>query len=73
MNPALEQLNANTRKDQNLNTLRNEAMKNPNLFANLIQNNPQFKQFVEANRGLSPRAIAERYGLSWDKVANFLN
>lgn len=73
MNPVLEQLNENTRTTKNLSTLKSEAMRNPDLFTNLMKNNPRFRQFVEANRGKSPQDIAKAYGLSWDNVSNFLN
>lgn len=38
--------------------------KNPDeLFNNMINTNPQFKRFVEENKGRTPEEIAKAYGL----------
>jgi len=40
------------------------AGKNPDtMFAELYNNNPQFKQFVDANKGKSPEQIAQENGI----------
>lgn len=33
------------------------------MLANMMRSNPQFRQFVEQNRGKSPEQIAEAYGI----------
>ena len=40
------------------------AGKNPDtMFAELYNNNPQFKQFVDANKGKTPEQIAQENGI----------
>lgn len=40
------------------------AGKNPDtMFSELYNNNPQFRQFVDANKGKSPEQIAQENGI----------
>lgn len=40
------------------------AGKNPDaMFSDLYNNNPQFRQFVDANKGKSPEQIAQENGI----------
>ena len=42
---------------------------NPEQIAQqMMQNNPQFRQFVEANKGKTPEQVAKEYGLDWKTI-----
>lgn len=63
MNPIIQALNRNRGPNllQLANTLRNG---NPEqMFRQLMQQNPQFRQFVEATNGKTPEQIAKDYGV----------
>lgn len=34
----------------------------------MMQNNPQFRQFVEANKGKTPEQVAKEYGIDLNAV-----
>ena len=45
---------------------------NPNAVYNyMIKNNPQFAQFVEANKGKSPEQIAQENGIDLNQIRRF--
>lgn len=47
--------------------------KNPDdLYNNMIQNNPQFKSFVDANKGKTPEQIASENGLDFNSIKTLL-
>lgn len=54
MNPILQNLN----KKNNPN----------NMFSNMLNSNPQFRQFVEENKGKSPEQIAKEHGIDYNEV-----
>lgn len=66
MNPILSLL---TKSDKNLLSQINSIKgmltgKNPDEYFNeLMQKNPQFRQFVESNRGKTPEQIASENGI----------
>ena len=42
---------------------------NPEQIAQqMMQNNPQFRQFVEANRGKTPQQVANKYGIDLNAI-----
>lgn len=46
---------------------------NPEQIAiNLMQKNPQFRQFVEANRGKSPEQVAKEHGIDLSQFKNMI-
>lgn len=46
---------------------------NPEQIAmNLMQKNPQFKQFVEANKGKSPEQVAKEHGVDLSQFKNMI-
>lgn len=58
---------------QNLMNLKSMAGGNPQAAFNmLMQQNPQFKQFVQQNRGKSPEEIARAYGIDLNQVQQLL-
>lgn len=42
------------------------------MFNRLMRTNPQFKAFVEDNRGKSPQQIASEHGIDWNLVERFM-
>lgn len=75
MNPILQALN--TAKPNHMNNVMGlvNALKNGNpqyMFNQLMQSNPQFKQFVEQNKGKSPEQIAKENGLDLNTINSFL-
>lgn len=42
---------------------------NPEQIAQqMMQNNPQFRKFVEANRGKTPQQVANKYGIDLNAI-----
>lgn len=51
------------------NILRMLRSGNPEQIAmNLMQQNPQFKAFIDANKGRSPEQVAKQYGIDLGTV-----
>lgn len=45
------------------------AGQNPDiLFKQMVNNNPQFRHFVEENKGKSPEQIAKEHGINPDLI-----
>lgn len=38
------------------------------MAANLMQNNPQFKAFVESNKGKTPEQVAQEHGVNLSEI-----
>ena len=73
MNPILSALNQPNQKNllSQINSLL--SGKNPDaVFSDLLQNNPQFKSFVEANKGKTPEQIAKENGLNMEQIKAML-
>lgn len=52
-----------------MNIARMVRSGNPEQIAqNLMQQNPQFRQFVEANRGKSPEQVAKEHGFNLSDI-----
>ena len=46
---------------------------NPQAFYNnMLNSNPQFKAFVDANKNKSPEQIAKDYGIDFNMIKQFL-
>lgn len=46
---------------------------NPEQIAmNLMQRNPQFKQFVEANKGKTPEQVAKENGIDFNQIMGMM-
>lgn len=76
MNPIL-----NLMTGSNANNMLNRAMQvkqmlqggNPNvIYQQMMQNNPQFRQFVSDNQGKSPEQIAQAYGIDMNTIKQLL-
>lgn len=75
-NPILKQMmksNPINAKLGQMGQLLKMVKSNPQgMLANMMQNNPQFRQFVEQNRGKSPEQIAETYGIDPSLLKNLM-
>ena len=46
---------------------------NPEQIAQqMMQNNPQFRQFVEANKGKTPEQVAREYGVDLNQLKSMM-
>lgn len=72
-NPILQRLN-NRAPQNNLASLISQLKSgNPDqIYKGMVQNNPQFAQFVNQNRGLSPEQIAQKYGVNIEALKNLI-
>ena len=73
MNPILSVLNQPN--SRNLLSQINGLLsgKNPDaVFSDLLQNNPQFRSFVEQNKGKTPERIASENGLNIEQIKAML-
>lgn len=73
MNPIANLLNRNSMNAINqMSGLLNG--KNPSdIMNNMLRTNPQFRQFVDENRGLTTEQIAQKYGVDMNLVNKFAN
>lgn len=64
MNPLMQQVHPNNGMTPLGNIFRMLKSGNPERIAmGLMQRNPQFKAFMDANRGKSPEQVAKQYGV----------
>lgn len=42
------------------------------IFDRQMRENPQFQKFVDENKGKSPEEIAEKYGIDYNMIRQFL-
>lgn len=74
-NPILQQMMGNRTNSgiNNISNIKNMMRGNPNTVINqMMNNNPQFRQFINENRGLSPDQIAQKYGVDMNQVNQLL-
>lgn len=46
---------------------------NPEQIAmQMMQQNPQFRKFVEANKDKTPEQVAREYGIDWNQLKNMM-
>lgn len=56
-----------------LKLLAQLKQRDPNeVYRSMYQNNPQFRQFVDNNKGKSPKQIATDYGIDIDTIKALL-
>lgn len=73
MNPLLNAMNGNRSNNGLAQILSMLKSGNPEQIAqNLIQRNPQFKAFMEANKGKTPEQVARENGLDFSQIKNML-
>lgn len=63
MNPLMQAMTGG-RMNQAMDMLRMLRNGNPQqMFQSMMQNNPQFRQFVEQNKGKTPEQVAQEHGI----------
>ena len=73
MNPLLNAMNGNRSNNGLAQILSMLKSGNPEQIAqNLIQKNPQFKAFMETNKGKTPEQVARENGLDFSQIKNML-
>lgn len=73
MNPLLSAMNSNRGNNGLAQILSMLKSSNPEQIAqNLMQNNPQFKAFMEANKGKTPEQVARENGIDFSRIKNML-
>lgn len=77
MNPLMMAMqganNPANKMGQVANVLKMLRSGNPDQIAQqMMQNNPQFRQFVEANRGKTPEQVAREYGVDLNQLKNMI-
>lgn len=74
MNPLFMAMNNKGGKiNQATNILNMLKSGNPAQIAQqMIQNNPQFRQFVEANKGKTPEQVAQENGINLDEIRRLM-
>lgn len=74
MNPLIQSI-GNSQFNNPMSSLGNifQMLKNGNpeqIAMNLMQKNPQFKAFIDANQGKSPEQVAQQYGIDINQIMN---
>lgn len=71
MNPLMQamQINPMNKMGQVANMMMVLRSGNPEQIAQqMMQSNPQFRQFVEANKGKTPQQVAKEYGIDLNSI-----
>lgn len=69
MNPLISSLPTNPSAPNLGDIVRMLRNGNPQqMAANLMQNNPKFRAFVESNRGKTPEQVAQEHGVNLNEI-----
>lgn len=70
MNPLMMAMNgSNNKMAQAMQVMKMLRSGNPEQIAQqMMQNNPQFRQFVEANKGKTPEQVAKENGIDLNQI-----
>lgn len=72
MNPLMQAMTGG-RHNQAMDMLRMLKSGNPQqMFQSMVQNNPQFRQFVEANKGKTPQQVARENGIDLNQFKGLM-
>lgn len=74
MNPLMMAMNGNNNKmAQTMQVMKMLRSGNPEQIAQqMMQNNPQFRKFVEANKGKSPQQVAQENGIDLNQFIRMM-
>lgn len=77
MNPLMTAMQKFNNVSQNMNQLKHIIQLlqkgNPDQIAtHMMQNNPQFRKFVESNKGKTPEQISKEYGIDLNQIKNMI-
>lgn len=71
MNPILQTLQQTNPIKNITNIMKNTSPES--IYNEMIKSNPQFKSFVEKNKGKSVEQIAKEYNVDLEQIKSFLN
>lgn len=74
MNPLMMAMNgSNNKMAQAMQVMKMLRSGNPEQIAQqMMQNNPQFRQFVEQNKGKTPEQVAKEHGIDLNQFKNMM-
>lgn len=74
MNPLMMAMNgSNNKMAQAMQVMKMLRSGNPEQIAQqMMQSNPQFRQFVEANKGKTPEQVAREYGVDLNQIKSMM-
>ena len=74
MNPLMMAMQGgNNKMAQVMQVMKMLRSGNPEQIAQqMMQNNPQFRQFVEANRGKTPEQVAREHGIDLNQIKSMM-
>ena len=74
MNPLMMAMQgSNNKMAQAMQVMKMLRSGNPEQIAQqMMQNNPQFRQFVEANKGKTPEQVAREYGVDLNQIKSMM-
>lgn len=73
MNPLFQAMNGNNKMAQVASVMRMLKSGNPEQIAQqMMQSNPQFRQFVEQNKGKTPEQVAREYGIDLSQLKGMM-
>lgn len=73
MNPILQTIMGNNRGNQMMSLMNMMKSGNPNAIYNqMMQTNPQFRQFIEDNKDKTPEQIAQENGIDMNLLRQFM-
>jgi hypothetical protein len=74
MNPLMQAMNgSNSKIAQAVNVMKMLRSGNPDQIAQqMMQNNPQFRQFVEQNKGKTPQQVAQENGFDLNQIMGMM-
>lgn len=74
MNPLMMAMQGgNNKMDQVMQVMKMLRSGNPDQIAQqMMQSNPQFRQFVEANKGKTPEQVAREYGVDLNQLKSMM-
>lgn len=73
MNPLFQAMSGNNKMTQIANLIRMMKSGNPEQMAmQMMQTNPQFRQFMEQNKGKTPEQVAQEHGIDLAQFKNMM-
>ena len=74
MNPLMMAMQgSNNKMTQAMQVIKMLRSGDPNQIAQqMMQNNPQFRQFVESNKGKTPEQVAKEHGIDLSQIKNMM-
>lgn len=74
MNPLLGMMGSNSPIAQNIGAIKNlMSCRNPqDVMRMMMQRDPRFSQFLQENKGLTPKQIAQKYGINFEQIKQMM-